>query len=93
VRDFLRFLGVFTFSDAGALGPKTVRFLQRRAQIGLYGRPPNETLSYTRNPEGLRIINDRCLVRTQDGYRLVIVSGVVLAPVRADRSDGAARAW
>jgi hypothetical protein len=31
------------------------------------------------NPEGLRVINDRCLVRTQDGRRVVIVSGIVLA--------------
>lgn len=31
------------------------------------------------NPEGLRVINDRCLVRTQDGYRVVIVSGIILA--------------
>jgi len=32
-----------------------------------------------RNPDGLRVINDRCLVRTQDGHRVVIVSGIVLA--------------
>ena len=31
------------------------------------------------NPEGLRVINDRCLVRTQDGHRVVIVSGIILA--------------
>jgi transposase len=30
-------------------------------------------------PEGLRIINDRCLVRTQEGHRVVIVSGIILA--------------
>lgn len=30
-------------------------------------------------PEGSRIINDRCLLRTQGGHRVVIVSGVVLA--------------
>ena len=29
-------------------------------------------------PEGTRQVNDRCLVRTQDGFRLVIVSGIVL---------------
>ena len=33
----------------------------------------------TRNPPHLRLINDRCLMRTQDGHRVVIVSGVVLA--------------
>ncbi len=32
-----------------------------------------------RNPQGTRVINNRCLLRTQDGYRVVIVSGIVLA--------------
>ena len=32
-----------------------------------------------RNPPGTLVINERCLVRTQDGHRVVIVSGVVLA--------------
>lgn len=31
------------------------------------------------NPEGLRVINDRCLLRTQDGHSVVIVSGIILA--------------
>jgi transposase len=31
------------------------------------------------NPKGLRVINDRCLVRTQEGRRVVIVSGIILA--------------
>ena len=31
------------------------------------------------NPEGVRVINDRCLLRTQDGHRVVIVSGIILA--------------
>jgi prepilin-type processing-associated H-X9-DG protein len=31
------------------------------------------------NPEGTRVINTRCLVRTQDAHRLVIVSGMILA--------------
>src|SRR5438034_6295734 len=30
-------------------------------------------------PPGTCVINERCLVRTQDGYRVVSVSGVVLA--------------
>lgn len=30
------------------------------------------------NPPELQVINDRCLIRTQDGHRVVIVSGVVL---------------
>jgi prepilin-type processing-associated H-X9-DG protein len=32
-----------------------------------------------RNPEGTQIINERCMIRTQDGHRLVLVSGIVLA--------------
>jgi len=32
-----------------------------------------------RNPPDSWVINERCLVRTQDGHRVVIVSGVVLA--------------
>jgi transposase len=31
------------------------------------------------NPEGLWVLNDRCLVRTQAGHRGVVVSGVTLA--------------
>jgi transposase len=31
------------------------------------------------NPPDLRVINERCWVRSQDGHRVVIVSGVVLA--------------
>jgi transposase len=42
------------------------------------------------NPEGLRVINDRCLLRTQDGHRVVIVSGIVLAQYAV--SDGMAEA-
>jgi transposase len=32
-----------------------------------------------RNPHGTCVINERCLIRTQDDYRVVSVSGVVLA--------------
>ena len=32
-----------------------------------------------RNPQDTWVINERCLVRTQEGHRVVIVSGVVLA--------------
>lgn len=31
------------------------------------------------NPEGTQIINERCMIRTQDGNRVVLVSGIVLA--------------
>jgi transposase len=42
------------------------------------------------NPEGLRVINDRCLLRTQDGHRVVIVSGIILAQYAV--TDGMAEA-
>ena len=29
-------------------------------------------------PKGTRVVNDRCLVRTRDGHRVVVVSGVLL---------------
>jgi DNA-binding CsgD family transcriptional regulator len=32
-----------------------------------------------RNPEGVRIINERCTIRTQNDHRVVLVSGIVLA--------------
>jgi transposase len=32
-----------------------------------------------RNPDGTCVINERCMIRTQDGHRVVIVSGVGLA--------------
>ena len=35
------------------------------------------------NPDGLRVVNDRCLVRTQHGHRVVIVSGIILAQYAA----------
>ena len=30
------------------------------------------------------VVNDRCLIRTQDGHRLVIVAGIVLAQYAVD---------
>jgi len=39
----------------------------------------NDLFPDLRNPEHLWVINDRCLVRTQDGHRVVWVSGIVLA--------------
>jgi len=30
-------------------------------------------------PEGTRVINDRCVVRTQDRHRVIVVSGIVLS--------------
>jgi hypothetical protein len=60
--------------------PKPVRFFVRgpilRDMATLQNR---ELFPDFHNPEGLRVINDRCLVRTQEGHRVVIVSGIVLA--------------
>jgi transposase len=39
----------------------------------------DELFPNLRNPEGSTIINDRCLLRTRDGHRVVLVSGIVLA--------------
>src|SRR5664280_1258326 len=36
-----------------------------------------------RNPQGTRLINERCLLRTQDGHCVVLVSGIVLAQYAA----------
>jgi prepilin-type processing-associated H-X9-DG protein len=44
-----------------------------------------------RNPEGLHVINERCLVRTQAGTRLVVVSGVPVAHYKV--GDGLAEAY
>ena len=30
-------------------------------------------------PEGAIVVNERCLVRTQDGHRIVLVAGIPLA--------------
>lgn len=38
----------------------------------------------TRNPEATRVINDRCMVRTQEGHSVVLVSGIVLAQYAVD---------
>ena len=42
--------------------------------------PSDDLFPQVRNPPNTRVINDRCLIRTQDEHRLVIVSGIVLAP-------------
>ena len=41
-----------------------------------------------RNPECLRVINERCLLRSQDGHRVVVVSGMVLAQYAVERPYG-----
>lgn len=44
------------------------------------------------NPDGLWVVNDRCLVRTQHGHRVVIVSGIILAQYAATDSMAEAHA-
>ncbi len=41
--------------------------------------PDQDFFPDARNPENIRVINHRCLIRTQDGYCVVMVSGIVLA--------------
>ena len=45
--------------------------------------PSDDLFPEVRNPEGTRVINDRCLVRTQGGHTVVMVSGIVLAQYAA----------
>jgi transposase len=48
--------------------------------------PEGDLFPEAHNPESLRVVNERCLLRQQDGYCLVFVSGVVLAQyVSSDR--------
>ena len=44
------------------------------------------------NPEYLRVINERCLLRSQDGHRVVVVSGIVLAQYASSDSMAEAHA-
>jgi transposase len=39
----------------------------------------DDLFPWIRNPEGTQVINERCVLRTQDGYRLVLVAGIPLA--------------
>src|SRR6266508_90739 len=39
----------------------------------------DDLFPHLQNPEGTHIINERCLIRTQDEHRVVLVSGIVLA--------------
>ena len=41
--------------------------------------PNGDLFPEARNPEGTAGINERCLMRTQDGHCVVLVSGIVLA--------------
>lgn len=41
--------------------------------------PAPDLFPAVRNPDDTRVLNNRCLIRTQEGYRVVMVSGIVLA--------------
>jgi transposase len=41
-----------------------------------------ELFDEQRAPEGVVLLNDRCLIRTKAGYRVVVVAGIVLAQYR-----------
>lgn len=41
--------------------------------------PEEDLFPEARNPESLRVINERCLLRSQDGHCVVLVSGINLA--------------
>jgi transposase len=45
-----------------------------------------------RNPQNVRAINNRCMMRTQEGHTVVIVSGVILAQYDCDDSMAEAHA-
>ena len=45
--------------------------------------PDQDFFPDARNPENIRVINNRRLIRTQDGYCVVMVSGIVLAHYKA----------
>ena len=54
--------------------------------------PHADLFPHLRNPEGLHVLNERCVVRTQDGHRVVIVAGVVLAQYAVNDSMAEAHA-
>ena len=41
--------------------------------------PTDDLFPEARNPQGTVAINDRCVLRTQDGHCVLLVSGMVLA--------------
>src|SRR2546422_60827 len=61
-------------------GPKPVRFFGRRVFLpGMPALPEEDLFREARNPENLRVVNERCLLRSQDGHCVVLVSGINLA--------------
>jgi len=54
--------------------------------------PDADFFPNTRNAEELQVLNERCIVRTEDGHRVVIVAGVVLAQYALNDSMAEAHA-
>ena len=82
-------IGPFAFGDAGRCESKPVRFFGGwvYAAPNMDADKSDDLFPNLRNPEGTQIINDRCMVKTQDGHCLVIVSGIVRSIMRR-RIDG-----
>ena len=60
--------------------PKPVRFFGSRVVLpGMANTPGDDLFPEVRNPEGTRVINERCLVLTRDHRRVVLVSGMPIA--------------
>lgn len=77
----------------GGWGPKTVRFFVRGPILRDMAASQNQELFPDfQNPDGLWVVNDRCLVRTQHGHRVVMVSGIILAQYSATDSMAEAHA-
>ena len=65
---------------AARCGPKTVRFLDLLVSSpGMPATANDDFFPEARHPEGTRVINARCLVRTQEGHCVVLVSGIILS--------------
>ena len=47
-------------------------------------QPRDDLFPDVQNPENLRVINERCLLRTQHRHRVVLVSGIVLSQYSLD---------
>ena len=54
--------------------------------------PDTDFFPTTRNAQGLQVLNERCIVRTEVGHRVVIVAGVVLAQYALNDSMAEAHA-
>jgi len=63
----------------GGANPNLSAFSDRWYPVGMDANVTDELFPHLANPKGTAIINGRCLFRTQDGHRVVLVSGIVLA--------------